>query len=52
MGLGSGLLGLIAGSGSIWVEGRGLVWPMLVARSLDGDGWVEALAGNFVLTTG
>ena len=36
-----GLLGLVAGSGSIWVKG-GLDWPGLAARTEDGDGWVAA----------
>ena len=38
MGLGSGLLGLVAGSGAIWVEGRGVCSRVLAARTEGGDG--------------
>ena len=42
MDLGSGLLGLVAGSGSIWVGGWGHMFGVLAARTLGGDRWVEA----------
>ena len=43
-----GLLGLFAGSGSIWVKGWGvgLGWSSLGPRA--GDGWVESVKRNFV----
>ena len=37
-----GLLGLVARSGSIWVEGWGHMFGVLAARADGGDGWVEA----------
>ena len=42
MDLGSGLLGLVAGSGSIWSEGWGRILGVLAARTEGGDGWVTA----------
>ena len=42
-----GLLGLVAGSGSNWVEGVGRMFAVLAARTEGGDGWVEAVGSVF-----
>ena len=43
-----GLLGLVAGSGSIWSEGWGVCWGVLAAWTGAGDGWVEAKLRFFI----
>ena len=48
MDLGSGLLGLVAGSGSIWSEGWGVCWWGLRLGHCTGDGWVEAKLRFFI----
>ena len=40
MDAGPGLLGVVARSGSNWVEGGGLVWSGLVAQPCGDDGWM------------
>ena len=48
MDAGSGLLGLVAGSGSIWVEGMGRVLAGLAAETADRDGLVKSTESDFV----
>ena len=43
-----GLLGLVTGSGSFWFEGWGRVLGVLVARTLDRDGWVPSFQVIFI----
>jgi hypothetical protein len=47
VGAGPGLLKLVAGSGSNWVEGVGRMFAVLAARTEGGDGWVEAVGSVF-----
>ena len=42
MDLGSGLRGLFARFGAIWVKGWGVCWGCLRLGPGEGDGWVEA----------
>ena len=48
MDLGSGLLGLVAGSGSFWSAGWGVCSGCLRLGPRAGDGWVESVKRNFV----
>ena len=43
-----GLLGLVAGSGSNWVEGVGRMFAVLAARTEGGDGEVETKLPFFI----
>ena len=45
-GAGPGLLGLVDGSESNWVEGWGLCLEVVLPRTSGGDGWVEVKANN------
>jgi hypothetical protein len=47
-----GLLGMVARSGSIWVEGVGARFGVVVPRTSDRDGRAEAVASDFVLING
>ena len=43
-----GLLGLVARTGSNWMEGWGVCWGVLAARTEGGDGWAEAKLSFFI----
>jgi hypothetical protein len=48
VGAGPGLLKLVAGSGSNWVEGVGRMFAVLAARTEGGDGEVETKLPFFI----